>query len=323
MLKIGVVGTGHLGKIHLNCIKQIPDYNLIGFYDLDPDVRKNIAETYQIKAFDSYEELLDAVDVIDIITPTTVHFEHASLAMRKFKHVFIEKPIVATSEEARMLISLSHEANVKVQVGHVERLNPAFVAVRSKIQNPMFIECHRLATYNPRGTDVPVVLDLMIHDIDVVLSTVKSPIKRIHANGVAIVSETVDIANARIEFENGAVANLTASRISLNNMRKTRFFQQNAYISVDFLNKKSEVISITDETENSADKKSITLNVANGKTKCLTIDSPEIIPTNAIQQELELFCQSIMENTTPLVSISDGGDALQVAQQIMKKIMTH
>lgn len=319
MLKIGVVGTGHLGKIHLNCLKQIADYDLVGFYDINSDVRKNIAETYHIKAFDSYEAMLDEVDAVDIVTPTTVHFEQASLAMRKFKHVFIEKPIVATSEEARLLIGLSHEANVKVQVGHVERLNPAFVSVRSKIFNPLFIECHRLAMYNPRGTDVSVVMDLMIHDIDVVLSTVKSAIKRIHANGVAIISDTVDIANARIEFENGAVANLTASRISLNNMRKIRFFQHNAYITVDFLNKKSDVISMTD-SDDSASGKSITLNTASGETKYISINSPEIVPTNAIQEELSLFYKCITENSIPLVSISDGGDALQVAHQIMNKI---
>ncbi len=318
MLKIGVVGTGHLGKIHLNCIKQIADYELVGFYDIDSDVCKNIADIYQIKAFDSYESMLDEVDAVDIVTPTTVHFEQASLAMRKFKHVFIEKPIVATSDEARHLIGLSHEASVKVQVGHVERLNPAFVSVRSKISNPLFIECHRLAMYNPRGTDVSVVMDLMIHDIDVVLSTVKSPIKRIHANGVAIISDSADIANARIEFENGAVANLTASRISLNNMRKIRFFQQNAYITVDFLNKKSDIISISDiEPKN---ENPIVINTGNGCSKYISIDSPEIIPTNAILEELTLFYRCIAENTLPLVSISDGGNALQVAHEIMNKI---
>ncbi len=318
MLKIGIIGVGHLGKIHLNCILQIPEYELVGFYDIDPLVQKNISETYNIVSFDSIDELINNVDVVDIVTPTSVHFEQASAAIRKLKHVFIEKPIVASSDEARRIINLAHEANVKVQVGHVERLNPAFVAVKDKITNPMFIECHRLAQFNPRGTDVSVVLDLMIHDIDIVLSTVKSPIKKIHANGVAIVSDTFDIANARIEFENGAVANLTANRVSLVNMRKARFFQSNSYISVDFLEKKSEIITLSDYIQ--SEPNSMVITTPSGEQKMVVINTPEIIAVNSIQRELELFHQCIVENTVPLVSVSDGGNALQVAQQIMSKI---
>lgn len=319
MLKIGVIGAGHLGTIHIKCILQIPNYKLVGFYDIDLEVRKKISETYHIPSFNSADELFDAVDVVDIITPTIAHFAYASAAIRKLKHVFIEKPMVSTMKDAMLLTNLAHEANIKVQVGHVERLNPAFVAIKDQIQNPMFIECHRLAKYNPRGTDVSVVLDLMIHDVDIVLSVVKSEIRKIHANGVAVISDTLDIANARIEFENGAVANLTASRISLKNMRKTRFFQQNAYISVDFLDKKAEVFHIVDAGTDSL--LSIPLETAEGEVKYITINAPEIVSTNAIQSELELFYHCIVNDTAPLVSISDGSNALKVAQQIMDKIM--
>ena len=220
MLKIGVLGAGHLGKIHINCIKQLSVYELIGFYDQDVNTAKKVSEDLQVKSFSSVEELIDSVDVVDIVTPTISHFECASLALRKGKHVFIEKPIVATVEEADRLVKLAEDAKVKVQVGHVERFNPAYIAARPHINAPLFIEAHRLAIFNPRGTDVPVVLDLMVHDIDIVLDLIKSPVKNVSVSGVSIVSPTQDIANARIEFENGAVANLTASRISMKNMRK-------------------------------------------------------------------------------------------------------
>jgi len=319
MLKIGVIGAGHLGTIHIKCILQIPNFKLVGFYDNDLAVQKNISETYQLRSFDSADELLEAVDAVDIITPTTVHFYYASAAIRKLKHVFIEKPVVSLLKDAILLTNLSHEANVKVQVGHVERLNPAFVAVKPHISNPMFIECHRLALYNPRGTDVSVVLDLMIHDIDIVLSVVKSPIKKIHANGTAIVSSTIDIANARIEFENGAVANLTANRIAMKNMRKTRFFQQDAYISVDFLDKKAEVFHLADtDLENIS---VMQIKTADDQLKYITKDAPEVKSTNAIQSELESFYQSIVNDSAPLVSISDGSDALNVADKIMSSIL--
>jgi predicted dehydrogenase len=320
MLKIGVIGAGHLGIIHIKCILQIPNYKLVGFYDNDSAVQKNISETYQLRSFNSADELLEAVDAVDIITPTTAHFYYASAAIRKLKHVFIEKPVVSLLKDAILLTNLSHEANVKVQVGHVERLNPAFVAVKPHISNPMFIECHRLALYNPRGTDVSVVLDLMIHDIDIVLSVVKSPIKKIHANGTAIVSSTIDIANARIEFENGAVANLTANRIAMKNMRKTRIFQQDAYISVDFLDKKAEVFHLVADTD-SENISVMQFKTADDQLKYITKEAPEVKPTNAILSELESFYQSIVNDSAPLVSISDGSDALNVADKIMSSIL--
>ena len=319
MLKIGVIGAGHLGKIHINCILQIPNFKLVGFYDNDLEVQKNISETYQLPCFNSADELMEAVDAVDIITPTTAHYHYASTAIRKLKHVFIEKPLVSQLKDAILLTNLSHEASVKVQVGHVERLNPAFVAVKPYLSNPMFIECHRLALYNPRGTDVSVVLDLMIHDIDIVLSVVKSPIKKIHANGAAIVSKTIDIANVRIEFENGAVANLTANRVSLKNMRKTRFFQQDSYISVDFLDKKAEVFHLSDT--DSVNEQVMQFKTADEQLKFISKVALKVKPNNAIQSELESFYHCIVNDSAPLVSISDGSDALSVADKIMSNII--
>ena len=232
MLKIGVLGAGHLGKIHINCIKQIDNYDLVGFYDPAKETALQVEEEMRIKNFDSVDALIEAVDVVDIVTPTIRHFECASKALQKRKHVFIEKPIVATPEEANALKKLADEAGVKVQVGHVERFNPAFIAAEPFIEEPLFIEVHRLAQFNPRGTDVPVVLDLMVHDLDILLTIVKSPIAHISASGVGIVSPSPDITNVRIEFENGTVANLTASRMSMKYMRKTRIFQKGAYITI-------------------------------------------------------------------------------------------
>ena len=226
MLKVGVLGAGHLGKIHLKLLDQSSKYNLIGFYDPDVTNGQRIEKEFDYKYFKQLDQLIDSVDVVDIVTPTLSHYNCAIKAISRGKHIFIEKPITNTLEEAEHIRLLVSENNLRGQVGHVERFNPAFKAIRSEIKNPMFIECHRLAEFNPRGTDVPVVLDLMIHDIDIILSVVQSPVLSIQANGVSVISETPDIANARIEFENGCIANLTASRISLKNMRKSRFFQK-------------------------------------------------------------------------------------------------
>ncbi|MFZ5552454.1 MAG: Gfo/Idh/MocA family protein [Bacteroidota bacterium] len=320
MLKIGVLGAGHLGKIHLKLLKEINDYELVGFYDADPANAKTVSESLLIPSYDNIEELISKVDVVDIVTPTLSHFECAQKSLRQFRHIFIEKPISTTPEEARSIINLAKEANVKGQVGHVERFNPAFKAALAYFEKPMFIECHRLAQWNPRGTDVSVVLDLMIHDLDIILSVVKSNIKRISASGVAVVSDSPDISNARIEFDNGCVANLTASRISLKNMRKTRFFQRNAYISVDFLEKKTEVVRMKD-VEGEPGPYDIMVDLGQGKGKKLIFfDNPEVTPTNAIQEELTSFAQAIQTDTHPLVSLSDGYHALDVAYQIIEKM---
>ena len=316
MLKVGVLGAGHLGKIHLRLLNESSKYNLIGFFDPSEENAKMVSKEFGYKAFNTISELISAVDVIDIVTPTLSHFECAEEAITAGKHVFIEKPISKTVEEAQAIRELASQNNVLGQVGHVERFNPAFTAVNELIDNPKFIECHRLAEFNPRGTDVPVVLDLMIHDIDIILSVVNSNVKNVHASGVAVISDTPDIANARIEFENGCVANLTASRISLKNMRKTRFFQKNAYISVDFLEKKSEVVKMKDVPEN-PDEFAMILQNAEGVKKQIYFENPKVDNNNAILDELETFADAIINKTRPIVTLNDGTKALKVAQQII------
>ncbi len=321
MLKIGVFGAGHLGKIHIRLIKELSnEFELVGFYDPSDSIAEAVIEQFGITRYSSPEELLDVVDAIDIVTPTVAHFELAAMVIKRSKHVFIEKPITETYEEAQQLIRLAEEAGVKVQVGHVERFNPAFQAARPFLGSPMFIETHRLAQFNPRGTDVPVVLDLMIHDLDIILSVVNAGVKQISASGVAVVSDTPDIANARIEFQNGCVANLTASRISMKNMRKSRFFQRDAYISVDFLAKELEVVRM--ETINGEpDPFDIVFDMGDGKpVKKIFFDKPEIGESNAIKEELFTFHEAIVNDTEPIVSIIDGSRALDVALQIMEKV---
>ncbi|WP_196888803.1 Gfo/Idh/MocA family protein [Aureivirga sp. CE67] len=316
MLKAGVLGAGHLGKIHLKLLKQSSKYELVGFYDPSEENAKKVSEEFGYKAFATIDELIDAVDVVDIVTPTLSHFDCAVQAIEKGKNIFIEKPITNTIEEAEKLLELSREHGVKGQVGHVERFNPSFTAVKDVMDSPMFIETHRLAEFNPRGTDVPVVLDLMIHDIDIILSVVKSKVKSINASGVSVISETPDIANARIEFENGCVANLTSSRISMKNMRKSRFFQKDAYISVDFLEKKSEVVKMKDAPE-SPDEFAMILQNAEGVKKQIYFENPKIHPNNAILDELETFADAINNDTDPIVTLENGTDALKVAHQII------
>ena len=303
MLKVGVLGAGHLGKIHIRLLMELSDkFEFVGFYDPNDDNAKAAIEAFKITRYESMNELLDAVDCIDIVTPTISHYDCASKALRK------------------ILTDLAHEAGVKVQVGHVERFNPAFQAAVPFLNNPMFIETHRLAQFNPRGTDVPVVLDLMIHDLDAILSVVKSGIKRISASGVSVVSDTPDIANARLEFDNGCVANLTASRISMKNMRKSRFFQKDAYISVDFLTKELEVVRMED-IKGEPDPFDMVLELGNGKpSKKILFDKPDIEDINAIKEELSTFGDAITNDTTPIVSIEDGRMALEVAQQIVDKL---
>lgn len=323
MLKIGVLGAGHLGKIHIKCIKDIPEYELVGFYDPEPDNARKVSEEFEIDHFDSIEDLLQVCEVVDVVTPTLSHFDCAQQALNAGKHVFIEKPITNTLTEAEELIRLSKEKNLKVQVGHVERFNPAFVAAQDYLKQPMFIETHRLAQFNPRGLDVPVVLDLMIHDIDVILKAVGSEVEKVSASGVNVVADTPDIANARLEFKNGCVANLTTSRIAVKNMRKSRFFQRDAYVAVDFLEKKSEVVKMKEATGDEGPF-SMVLDLGEDKGKKeIIFENPKVHPTNAIREELFTFYQAIINDTTPIVTIEDGYQALKVAHLILEQIKTN
>jgi len=317
MLKVGVFGTGHLGKFHLNNWKEIKGTELIGFYDPNDAIAEEVQEKYQLKRFSDADQLMDQCDLVDIIAPTNIHFELCEKAIRKGKHVFVEKPLANSMAEARELVQLVKESNVKLQVGHVERFNPAYLALEMTSLNPMFIEVHRLAQFNPRGTEVSVILDLMIHDIDIILSIVKSEVKSISASGVAVMTDTPDIANVRIEFNNGCVVNLTSSRISMKRMRKMRLFQKDAYIGIDFLNKKTEVIKL--RTELDLDAFSFDIETLHGK-KTIAVLNPTVPEVNAIKMELEKFCEAIVNNTTPIVSEVDGYRAMDIAHQILQKI---
>lgn len=318
-LKAGLVGAGHLGKIHLKLLQQSEKYDLVGFYDADVENGKKLEAELGYQYFQNFDDLLSQIEMLDIVTPTLYHYDYAMKAIDKRIHFFIEKPITQTLEQAEEILYRCREFGIKAQVGHVERYNPAFIATKSYIQDPMFIEIHRLAEFNPRGTDVSVVLDLMIHDLDILLSMVKSKVKQIHANGVSVVSKTPDICNARIEFENGCVANLTTSRISMKSMRKSRFFQKDAYISVDFLEKKAEVIRMKDAPETPSDFDMIITN-AEGEKNQIIFEYPNIQPNNAILDELESFADAILQDKNVEVSLEDGTEALKVALEIVRLI---
>jgi predicted dehydrogenase len=317
MLKVGVFGVGHLGKFHLNNWKEIKNAELVGFYDPNDAIAREVADKYQLTRFSDPSQLMDVCDVVDVVAPTPAHFSLCEQAVRKGKHVFVEKPLANSMAEARELVKLVRESNVKLQVGHVERFNPAFLAVESMPLNPLFIEVHRLAQFNPRGTEVSVILDLMIHDIDIILSLVRSEVNNISASGVAVMTETPDIASVRIEFHNGCVANLTSSRISMKKMRKMRIFQKDAYIGIDFLNKKSEVIKL--KTPQDLDVFAFDIETPNGK-KTIALSNPSVPEVNAIRLELEKFTEAILTNTPTRVSEVDGYRAMDIAHQILQKI---
>lgn len=312
---------GHLGKFHLNNWKVIEGVELVGFYDPNDDAAQEVTSAYGLPRFIDANRLMDAVEAVDIVAPTTHHFELCRNAIRKGKHVFVEKPLANTMEEAREIVKLVKESNVKLQVGHVERFNPAFLALEGLELNPLFIEVHRLAQFNPRGTEVSVILDLMIHDLDIILSIVQSEVRNIAANGVAVMTETPDIANVRIEFNNGCVANLTSSRISMKKMRKVRLFQKDAYIGIDFLEKKTEVIRI--KTTQDMNAFTFDLDLPGGGTKTIAVSQPTSPDVNAIRMELEAFRDAIMNNTKTKVTEIDGLRAMDIAHQILNKIKSN
>jgi predicted dehydrogenase len=317
MLKVGIFGVGHLGKFHISNWKEIEGVKIVGFFDPNNDNANDVINTHGLKRFSDEEKLIEACDIIDVITPTDLHYEVCMMAIRKGKHVFVEKPLAHTLQEGKDLVNMVREAGVKMQVGHVERFNPAYLALKELNLNPMFIEVHRLAQFNPRGTEVSVILDLMIHDIDIILSLVKSDVKSISASGVAVMTDTPDIANVRIEFNNGCVANLTSSRISMKKMRKVRLFQKDAYIGIDLLEKKTEIIKLKQPED--VDVFSFDIDTPNGK-KTIAIANPSIEPLNAIKLELESFVDAIVNNKPTVVSEIDGYLAMEVAHKILDKI---
>jgi predicted dehydrogenase len=322
-IKAGVIGCGHLGKLHIKNVKEIEEENkdvkLIGIYDINKDEANGLAEKYGIKSYDTLEEMLNEVNAVLIVTPTTTHFEIAKETLKRNIHTFIEKPVTETLQEAEELEKIKQSGTI-VQVGHIERFNPAILAVEKYNITPLFIETHRLAQFNPRGTDVSVIKDLMIHDIDIILNLVKSKVKSIEANGVGVLTDTIDIANTRLNFENGCVANITASRISLNKMRKMRIFQKNAYISIDFLNNTSEVFRLSEDSDTNIFSMPVNYN---GKDYKIVYEKPTTDIKNAMRYEEELFFSSILNGTEPEVTLRDGKEAIEIANKILEKIETN
>ena len=318
MIKIGLFGVGHLGKIHLRLLKEIPQLELVGFFDPNKAIAEKISEEYKVPAYKNAQELMRKVEAVDIVSPTTTHFELAKQALSEGKHLFIEKPLCTNSKEGKILMDLWKSTNLVAQVGHVERFNPAWLAAKDRIGNPKFLEVHRLAMFNPRGTDVSVVLDLMIHDLDIILSVVPSKVKSVVATGIPIISDTPDIANARISFENGCVANVTASRLSMKNMRKIRLFQSNAYMSLDFLAKKTEIITLSNENDEAVT--TFPLDLGDKGTRYITFEQPETPPVNAIKEELIQFANSILNKTKAAVDMMAGFAALKLAEDINEAI---
>jgi predicted dehydrogenase len=321
MLKIGIIGTGHLGKFHLKLLKEIPKAEVIGVFDINTETLLQVSNEFDTKSYSNLNELLEDVDAVSIVATTSAHYDLIKKAFEKNVHVFVEKPISSTIEQAEEVVKISKEKKLKLQVGHIERFNPALLSLEKYNLNPKFIQTDRLAQFNPRGTDVAVVLDLMIHDIDIILSLIKSNVKNISASGVAVVSDNIDIANARLEFENGAVANVTASRISQKKMRKMRMFQKDAYISVDFDSGVSEVFRLIPNSEKSVEHFLTFGEMGVGENKkSVVYEQPEPKKVNALKHELELFVDTVLQNKTPVVSGEDGLKALQVAEVIIKKI---
>jgi len=319
-IRAGIVGCGHLGKLHVKNIKELESENnsvkLIGLYDINKSESDVLADKYNLISFATLQELLNNVNTVFIVTPTSTHFDVAKECLKKNIHTFIEKPVTETFEEAESLESMKTKDTI-VQVGHIERFNPAILAVEKYNIVPLFVESHRLAQFNPRGTDVSVIKDLMIHDIDIILNLVKSKVKSIEANGVGVLTDTIDIANTRIAFENGCVANITASRISLKKMRKMRIFQRNAYISIDFLNNNSEVFRLSEDADTSVFSMPINMN---GKEYKIAYEKPVSNTHNAMKYEEELFFSSILDNKEPQVSLKDGKEAIRIANEILMKI---
>jgi len=317
-IRIGLAGAGHLGRFHIECLQRIDEFNLVGFHDSDISRAEEIKNKYSIAYFPSFEKLLDKIDALCIVTPTITHHELALTAIKAGKHLFIEKPLTDNPVTSLELVSRLKEKNLVGRVGHVERYNPAFVAARKiGIHQPLFIEAHRLAPFNVRGLDVPVVMDLMIHDIDLILNMVNDEVDHIEANGVGVAGQSADICNARITFKNNAVANLTASRISLKQMRKLRLFQRDQYMAIDFLNHEVQVVKLLHEEP--TDQLSMKMDLPDGA-RWIAADNPEVTSHNAIEQELREFSLAIRGGSEDGVTFAQAAQAVDVAYRIMDQI---
>ena len=326
-LKVAVIGVGHLGKLHAKLYKQVENAHLTGVYDTDIEKAEQISLELDCKAYEDISELFSEANAVNIVTPTSSHYEIAKMALLKKKHVFIEKPVTKTSEQASDLIRLAKEQNCKIQVGHIERFNAAMLALEDVTVNPVFVEAHRLASFNPRGTDVAVILDLMIHDLDLILHLVKSKPAKVDASGVGVVSSNIDIANARIEFENGCVANVTASRISAKKMRKMRIFQKNAYISLDFSDGFSEIFYLPEPDQTAFKDSSFAFSLgqidAGEQKREIKYTKLERKNVNPLLNELQSFCNAVISNTDVPVSAEDGLQALELANAVLDQIAKH
>lgn len=326
-IKVGLFGLGHLGKTHLKILKEIcierNDVELMGVFDIDESKNETISKENDLHPDNTADDLIKKINTAIIVTPTSTHFELASKCISNEINTFIEKPVTGTTEEANKLLELSRNKKIKIQIGHIERFNPAILALDNYQIAPMFIETHRLAQFNPRGTDVSVIQDLMIHDIDIILNLVKSKVKRIDANGVAIITDKIDIANARIQFENGCVANITASRISQNKMRKMRLFQKFAYISIDFLQNTSEVFRLSDGKSDDGDSIALTEFVQGDNKVKIFYERPPVKEVNSLKYELNKFFDSVICDEEPIVTLEDGLQALEVANEIVRIITNY
>jgi predicted dehydrogenase len=326
-IRVGVLGVGHLGKLHAKLYREVPQADIVGIYDTDLNKANEVAKEIGVQAFESRDALLKEVDAVNIVTPTSDHYETALAALENDCHLFIEKPIMAKETEAEDIIAKADASNKLLQVGHIERFNPAVLALSDVKLNPVFIESHRLASFNPRGTDVAVILDLMIHDLDLILSLVKSEPIQIDASGVGVISKNIDIANARIQFKNGCVANVTASRISTKKMRKMRIFQPSAYISLDFVEGFSEIYNISNSEQKNFKDGTLAFSLGQIDSiegeKSIKYNKLQRTGVNPLKHELTSFVESISAKIPPIVSGQEGLAALKLANQVMQKIEEH
>ena len=318
-VRIGVIGVGHLGQHHVKHYKTLDNVELIGVFDIDRERSSEISKKFDVKVFDNLNSILEKVDALSIVTNTEHHYKIAGKCLKSKKHVFIEKPITAMIEEADKLLSMAEQNKVLIQVGHIERLNPALLALNKYEIKPKFIEIQRLAPYTSRGTDVPVVLDKMIHDIDILLSLVKVPIKKIQATGLSILTDSIDVAHARMRFEDGTVASVMSSRIARDEVRKIKIFQKDLYATLDLLIGSTEIYEVVND-ETSKYKMTIPFDYK-GNTKLIGYHKPDLSKGDPLRMELENFILSIQGKQQPIVSGKDGRDALEVAIKIQEMII--